>query len=99
MTKKINNFSTDDDKNKVTAHGRVILGQLAEFHADAFKDGEKQDLFHFMLNLEEGKYMKPDFTYSHKNIAEVGVSFDLFFRFFVFLEEIIEKTFFEYVFN
>ncbi|XP_014235825.1 apolipophorins [Trichogramma pretiosum] len=62
----------DDDKNKLTANGKVVLGQLAEIHADAFKQGAKLDLFHLLIHLDEGKFMKPDFAYSSKNIIEVA---------------------------
>jgi len=51
-----------------------VLGQLAEIHADAFKDGEKKDLFHGLIYLDEEKFLKPDFGYNNDNIVYVIVS-------------------------
>jgi len=51
-----------------------VLGQLAEIHANAFKDGEKKDLYHGLIYLDEEKFLKPDFGYNKDNIVYVIVS-------------------------
>ncbi|XP_012523598.1 apolipophorins [Monomorium pharaonis] len=58
-----------DPNNKLNVNGRVVLGQLAEIHADAFKDGVKKHLFHGLIHLDEEKFLKPDFGYDKDNIA------------------------------
>lgn len=65
----------DDAKSKIVANGKVVLGQLAEIHADAFKDGTKHDLFHLLVHLDEGKFMKPDFAYNNQNVIGLVVSY------------------------
>ncbi|XP_023246016.1 apolipophorins [Copidosoma floridanum] len=61
----------DDSKNKIAVNGKIVLGQLAQIHADAYKDGAKQELFHLLIHLEEKKLTKPDFGYNNKNIINV----------------------------
>lgn len=51
-----------------------MLGQLAEIHADAFKDGTKKNLFHVLVHLDEEKFLKPDFGYNKDNIVQTSVS-------------------------
>jgi hypothetical protein len=74
----------DDTKNKIVANGKVVLGQLAEIHADSFKDGTKLDLFHLLIHLDEGKFMKPDFAYNNKNIIATVVNNKSFISSFTF---------------
>ncbi|XP_032678528.1 apolipophorins [Odontomachus brunneus] len=64
-------YQQDNPNTKVTADGRLVIGQLAEIHADAFKDGAKKNLFHALIHLDEGKFLKPDFAYNKDNIAYV----------------------------
>lgn len=65
---------SDNPNNKAVLNGQVVLGQLAEIHADWFKDGAKKNLFHALVNLDEKQFLKPDFGYNTENIAELGVS-------------------------
>lgn len=68
-------FSLSDDPNtKLVVNGRFVLGQLAEIHADAFKNGEKKNLFHGLVHLDEEKFLKPDFGYNKDNIVHAIVS-------------------------
>lgn len=68
-------YSSDDPNKKLIVNGRVVLGQLAEIHADAFKDGTKLDLFHVLVHLDEEKFLKPDFGYNKDNIMHTIVSY------------------------
>lgn len=67
-------FLSDNPNTKLTVNGRVVLGQLAEIHADAFKDGVKKDLFHGLIHLDEEKFLKPDFGYNKDNVVYAIVS-------------------------
>lgn len=68
-------FSLSDNPNtKLVVNGRVVLGQLAEIHADAFKDGVKKNLFHGLVHLDEEKFLKPDFGYNKDNVVHAIVS-------------------------
>jgi len=67
-------FLSDNPNTKLTVNGRVVLGQLAEIHADAFKDGVKKDLFHGLIHLDEEKLLKPDFGYNKDNVVYAIVS-------------------------
>lgn len=51
-----------------------MLGQLAEIHADAFKEGVKKNLFYALVHLDEEKFLKPDFGYNKDNIVYALVS-------------------------
>ncbi|XP_011144506.2 apolipophorins [Harpegnathos saltator] len=62
-------YQQDNPNTKITADGRLVLGQLAEIHANSFKDGEKKELFHGLIHLDEGKFLRPDFGYNKDNIA------------------------------
>ncbi|XP_023288424.1 apolipophorins, partial [Orussus abietinus] len=64
-------YPKNDPNTKLTANGRVVLGQLAEIHADAYKDGTKKDLFRALVYLDDNKFLKPDFSYNKNNIVEV----------------------------
>jgi hypothetical protein len=68
------NHSSDNPNTKLNVNGRVVLGQLAEIHANAFKDGTKLNLFHVLVHLDESKFLKPDFGYNKDNIMRVIVS-------------------------
>lgn len=67
-------FLSDNPKNKVMVNGQMVLGQLAQIHADFLKDGEKKNLFHALVHLDEKQFLKPDFGYSKENVAELLVS-------------------------
>lgn len=67
-------FPSGNPNTKLVVNGRIILGQLAEIHGDAYKDGVKKDLFHEMIHLDEDKFLKPDFDYNKDNIVSVIVS-------------------------
>lgn len=74
--KDYNSFKLDfghkgDSKNKLAAHGKFVLGQLAELQADNYKGGNKNELFHLLIHLDENKFMKPDFGYNTNNIKGV----------------------------
>lgn len=73
----------DDAKNKLTANGKIVLGQLAEIHADALKNGAKEELLHVLIHLDEGKFLKPDFAYNNKNIIGVVVSLVINITFYI----------------
>ncbi|XP_011691522.1 PREDICTED: apolipophorins [Wasmannia auropunctata] len=62
-------YLKDNPNTKLVVNGRVVLGQLAEIHADAFKDGTKKDLFHALIHLDEEKFLKPDFGYNKDNVV------------------------------
>lgn len=62
-------YQQDNPNTKLSANGRVVLGQLAEIHADAYKDGVKKNLFHVLVHLDEEKFLKPDFGYNKDNIV------------------------------
>ncbi|KAL6440757.1 hypothetical protein ACFW04_003301 [Cataglyphis niger] len=64
-------YQQDNPTTKISANGRVVLGQLAEIHADAFKDGVKKNLFYGLVHLDEEKFLKPDFNYNKDNIIYV----------------------------
>jgi len=65
---------SDNPNTKLIIEGRVVLGQLAEIHADAFKAGEKKNLFHGLIHLDEEKFLKPDFGYNKDNVIHMLVS-------------------------
>ncbi|XP_011871153.1 PREDICTED: apolipophorins [Vollenhovia emeryi] len=64
-------YVQDKPNTKLVVNGRVVLGQLAEIHADAFKEGEKKHLFHGLIHLDEEKFLKPDFGYNKDNVVHV----------------------------
>ncbi|XP_018393503.1 PREDICTED: apolipophorins [Cyphomyrmex costatus] len=64
-------YQQDNPNTKLVIEGRVVLGQLAEIHADAFKNGEKKNLFHGLIHLDEEKFLKPDFGYNKDNVVHV----------------------------
>ncbi|XP_076681659.1 retinoid- and fatty-acid binding glycoprotein apolipophorin isoform X2 [Andrena cerasifolii] len=64
-------YSKKNPDNKLSVNGQVVLGQLAEVHADAFKDGAKKNLFHILVHLDEKQFLKPDFGYNKENVAQV----------------------------
>lgn len=61
-------YQEDSPNTKISANGRIVLGQLAEIHADAFKEGVKKNLFYALVHLDEEKFLKPDFGYNKDNI-------------------------------
>nr|XP_034187967.1 apolipophorins [Osmia lignaria] len=68
---KLQVYSKDKPNNKLSVNGQVVLGQLAEIHADLFKNGGKKDLFHVLIHLDEKQFLKPDFGYNKDNVAEL----------------------------
>ncbi|XP_043491499.1 apolipophorins [Polistes fuscatus] len=58
--------------NKLTANGRVVLGELAEVHSNFYKNGEKKNLFYILVHLDENKFLQPDFGYNKDNIEYVA---------------------------
>ncbi|XP_011166991.1 apolipophorins [Solenopsis invicta] len=62
-------YNKDNPNTKININGRVVLGQLAEIHADGYKDGTKKHLFHALIHLDEEKFLKPDFGYEKDNIG------------------------------
>ncbi|CAD1472425.1 unnamed protein product, partial [Heterotrigona itama] len=67
-------FVSDNPKAKLSVNGQVVLGQLAQIHADVLKDGAKKNLFHALVHLDEKQFLKPDFGYSKENVAELLAS-------------------------
>ncbi|CAL7938756.1 unnamed protein product [Xylocopa violacea] len=68
---KIERYWKDAPENKLTVNGQVVLGQLAEIHADWHKGGEKKNMFRALVHLDEKQFLKPDFSYNKDNVAEV----------------------------
>ncbi|XP_076231616.1 retinoid- and fatty-acid binding glycoprotein apolipophorin [Calliopsis andreniformis] len=64
-------YSKENPNNKLSVNGQIVLGQLAEIHADLVKDGAKKNLFNVLVHLDEKQFLKPDFGYSKKNVAEL----------------------------
>ncbi|XP_029170500.1 apolipophorins [Nylanderia fulva] len=62
-------YQQDNPNTKINVNGRVVLGQLAEIHADAYKEGVKKHLFHVLVQLDEEKFLKPDFGYNKDNVV------------------------------
>ncbi|KAL0104310.1 hypothetical protein PUN28_017203 [Cardiocondyla obscurior] len=60
-----------DNPNKVVVNGRIVLGQLAEIHAEHVENGAKKDLFHALVHLDDEKFLKPDFGYTKDNIVHL----------------------------
>ncbi|KAI4494899.1 hypothetical protein M0804_001100 [Polistes exclamans] len=65
-------YEKGNPDNKLTANGRVVLGELAEVHSNFYKNGEKKNLFHILVHLDENKFLKPDFGYDKDNIEYVA---------------------------
>ncbi|XP_076294213.1 retinoid- and fatty-acid binding glycoprotein apolipophorin [Lasioglossum baleicum] len=63
-------FRKDNPNNKLTVNGQVVLGQLAEIHADSYKDGAKKKLFRILVHLDEKQFLKPDISYEKANVVE-----------------------------
>lgn len=61
-------YRQETPNTKIVFNGRVVLGQLAEIHGDAFKDGMKKNLFHGLIHLDDEKFLKPDFGYNKDNV-------------------------------
>lgn len=68
---ELTNFRKDNPNNKLTLNGQLVLGQLAEIHADTYKDGAKKNLFSILLHLDEKQFLKPDISYDKANVNEV----------------------------
>ena len=58
----------------MSVNGQLVLGQLAQIHADILKDDAKKSLFHALVHLDEKQFLKPDFGYSKENVAELLAS-------------------------
>ncbi|KAG7188374.1 hypothetical protein KM043_008028 [Ampulex compressa] len=61
-------YSKENPNHKFATNGRVVLGQLAEIHADVYENGAKKKLLQFLVHLDEGKFLKPVFEYNKENI-------------------------------
>lgn len=68
---KYQSYQKDKPNTKLQIISRIIIGQLAEFHADHFKEGDKKSLVSFALYLDESRFLKPDISYSKDNIANL----------------------------
>ncbi|XP_078038624.1 retinoid- and fatty-acid binding glycoprotein apolipophorin, partial [Augochlora pura] len=64
-------YHKDKPNDKVTINGQLVLGQLAEIHADSYKDGAKKKLFRVLVHLDEKQFLKPDISYDKANLIEV----------------------------
>lgn len=64
-------YYNDKPNDKVTLNGQLVLGQLAEIHADMYKDGAKKKLFRVLLHLDEKQFLKPDISYDKANMIEL----------------------------
>lgn len=64
-------FRKDNPNNKLTVNGQVVLGQLAEIHADSYKDGAKKKLFRVLVHLDEKQFLKPEISYDKPSVVEV----------------------------
>ncbi|KAF7405857.1 hypothetical protein HZH68_005226 [Vespula germanica] len=61
-------YEKSNPNDKLTANGRVVLGQLAEVHSDFYQNGKKKNLFHILVHLDENKFLKPDFDFNKDNL-------------------------------
>lgn len=68
---KYQSYEKDKPNTKLQIISRIIIGQLAEFHADHFKEGDKKSLVSFALYLDESRFLKPDFSYNKENIGNL----------------------------
>ncbi|XP_046492116.1 apolipophorins [Neodiprion pinetum] len=64
-------YERNNPNNKFEAGGRVVVGQIAELHADSVKDGAKKELFRIRIQLDERHYLKPEFSFDKNNIGHV----------------------------
>lgn len=65
-----------DGSQKLSANGRLVLGQLAEVHADSVIDGKKMVLASLLINLDEQKFMKTEGSLENANINKAMVSLE-----------------------
>ncbi|XP_015429625.1 PREDICTED: apolipophorins [Dufourea novaeangliae] len=68
---KLVTYRKDKPNNKLSVNGQIVLGQLAEIHANGYKDGAKKKLFHVLVHLDEKQFLKPDISYEKENVADV----------------------------
>nr|XP_012148156.1 PREDICTED: apolipophorins [Megachile rotundata] len=61
----------DKPNDKLSVNGQAVIGQLAQVHADLYKNGAKKELFHVLVHLDEKQFLKPDFGYNKENVAEL----------------------------
>nr|UEP64281.1 apolipophorin [Cotesia flavipes] len=66
---KYQSYQKDKPDTKLSINGRLVLGQVAEYHADFYKNGEKKNLFSIGIYLDESRFLKPTFTYQKDNVA------------------------------
>ncbi|XP_031841889.1 retinoid- and fatty-acid binding glycoprotein apolipophorin [Nomia melanderi] len=64
-------YRQDNPKEKVVVNGQLVLGQLAEVHANMYEDSAKKELFRVLLHLDEKQFLKPDFSYDKENLMKV----------------------------
>lgn len=65
---------SDKPNDKLVVKGQVVLGQLAEIHADTYKDNAQKNLFSVLIHLDEKQFLKPSFSYNKENVAKLLVS-------------------------
>lgn len=75
---------TGNPDNKLTADGRVALGQLAEVHSDFYQNGKKKNLFHVLVHLDENKFLKPDFEFNKDNLEYVVVIYNIYIQIYLY---------------
>lgn len=66
---KYQSYEKNKPNTKLQINARVVIGQLAEFHADHYKEGDKKSLISIALFLDESRFLKPDFSYNKENVA------------------------------
>ncbi|XP_034949851.1 apolipophorins [Chelonus insularis] len=66
---KYQSYRKDKPDTKFVADGHLVIGQVAEFHADAYKNGEKKPMFNIGVYLDESRFLKPTFGYNKDNVA------------------------------
>lgn len=66
---KYASYQKDKPDTKLAVNGQVIIGQVAEVHADLYKDGQKKPLFSVGIYLDSKRFLKPNFEYSKDNVA------------------------------
>ncbi|XP_008560242.1 apolipophorins [Microplitis demolitor] len=66
---KYQSYQKDKPDTKLSINGRLVVGQVAEYHADFYKNGEKKNLFSIGIYLDESRFLKPTFAYQKDNVA------------------------------
>lgn len=77
-TVDIKNFNTlkytiswkENPNDKIEINTGFIIGQVADFRAEAFSAGAKKELVHGTVKLDEAQFLKTDFGYNSENIKK-----------------------------